>query len=98
MAPRNTNTATNADGTPKEKKARGPQRRVFHVFYRPVTIDGSPVPDNVKVDIVTIMSDARKVVDFMDSPAAAGLKRYKHEIVSNAKGEAESEGAAKDGE
>lgn len=87
---RNTNTTEGAT----EKKARAPQKRVFHVFYRATTTDGSPVPDNVKVEINTIMSDARKVVEFMDSPEAEGLKRYKHEIVSNNKGETVSEGAA----
>lgn len=85
----NTNTT---EGT--EKKSRAPQKRVFHIFYKAETTDGSPVPDNVKVTIATIMSDARKVVEFMDSPAAEGLKRYKHEIVSNAKGETVAEGAA----
>lgn len=95
MAPRNTTATEGTEGTEKKAKAnRAPQKRVFHVFYKTSTTDGSPVPDNVKVEIVTMMTDARKVVEFMDSPDADGLKRYKHEIVSNPRGEIVSEGAA----
>lgn len=72
------------DGT--EKKAPRAVKRVSHVFYKATTNDGSPVPSNVTVEVVTILTDARKVVEFMDSDESAGLKRFKYETVSTPRG------------
>jgi hypothetical protein len=90
MAPRF--AAASASEGSTEKKARAPQKRVFHIFYKTNISDaGEPT-----IQIVKIMSDARKVVDFLDSDAfqGQGLKRYKHEVVSDAKGDTVSEGEA----
>lgn len=64
----------------KPKAKRGPQKRVLHIFYKTNTgADGQPM-----VEIVNVMSDARKVLEYVDSPEyqGQGIKRYKHEIVS----------------
>jgi hypothetical protein len=75
-------TEANADNDGTEKKAPRAIKRVSHVFYKASTNDGSPVPANVTVEVVTILTDARKVVEFMDSDESAGLKRFKYETIS----------------
>lgn len=83
MAPKTTSTDASAPAAPK--KPRAPQKRVLHIFYK-------SAPDangELAVQIVKVMSDARKVVDYLDSPEfqGQGIKRYKHEIVADAKGD-----------
>lgn len=93
MAPANKTAGTET----KAKKARGPQKRVMHIFYKATTNDGTPVPSNVVVEIANVMSDARKVLEFVDSEAyrAAGLQRFKYELVSTPRGDGEEDHAGK---
>jgi hypothetical protein len=80
-------------GEKKSAAPRGPQKRTFHLFYRAVDANGTPV-DGVNVEIVQVITDARKVIEFMDSPDSAGLKRKKYEIVSTPRGDGEDDEAA----
>lgn len=77
MAP--TNKTAGAAGSDKKTVKRGPQKRVFHIFYR-TGADGN-------LEIANVLTDARKVVDFIDTPeyASQGLKRFKYEVTSQTK-------------
>ncbi len=66
----------------KKKVQRQPQKRILHIFYK-ATTDASGQPS---LEIVNVFSDARKVVEFFDSPASEGTKRYKYEVVSEPRG------------
>jgi hypothetical protein len=72
----------------KAEKARAPQKRTFHFFVRVTDEAGNPIP-NARLQVDRIMSDARKVVEFLDTPeyATSGLTRVKHEVVANKRGE-----------
>ncbi len=67
---------------------RAAQKRTFHFFVRVTDEDGHPIP-GAKLQVDRIMSDARKVVEFLDTPeyAQSGLTRIKHEVVANKRGE-----------
>lgn len=65
----------------KSKTPRGPITRIQHIFYRAVDTEGNSV-DGIKLDVVAVFTDARKVVDFMDSEQAAGLKRFVHKTTT----------------
>ena len=73
-------------------KPRAPQKRVLHIFYKAGTpgADGTPT-----LEIVNVLSDARKVVDFMDTDVytGGGVKRYKYEIISEPRDSGEAEAA-----
>jgi hypothetical protein len=86
-------TGAAASAGSKPKAPRGPIKRVFHIFYKATDENGNPA-SGVKISIDRVMSDARKVVDFMDSPEAEGLKRFKYEVISvqRADGTTEEEG------
>lgn len=63
-------------------KPRAPQKRVLHIFY-------APKADGNGIEIINVMSDARKVIEFMDSAEyldTPGIKRYKHEVISEPRG------------
>lgn len=77
----------------KKQKDRAPQKRTFHFFVRVTDEAGNVIP-NAKLQVDRIMSDARKVVEFLDTPeyATSGLTRIKHEVIANKRGE-ESDGA-----
>jgi len=77
----------------KAVAARQAQKRTFHFFVRVTDEQGNVIP-GAKLQVDRIMSDARKVVEFLDTPeyATSGLTRIKHEVVSNKRGE-ESDGA-----
>ena len=49
---------------------------------------GNVIP-GAKLQVDRIMSDARKVVEFLDTPeyAQSGLTRIKHEVIANKRGE-----------
>ena len=72
----------------KKQQARAPQRRTFHFFVRVTDENGNVIP-GAKLQVDRIMSDARKVVEFLDTPeyANSGLTRIKHEVVANKRGE-----------
>ena len=77
-------------GSDKKVVKRGPQKRVFHIFDR-AGADGN-------LEIVNVLTDARKVVDFIDTPeyAQQGLKRFKYEVTSQVRddGSEDHSGAA----
>lgn len=77
----------------KKQKDRAPQKRTFHFFVQVTDESGNTIP-GAKLKVDRIMSDARKVVEFLDTPeyATSGLTRIKHEVIANKRGE-ESDGA-----
>jgi hypothetical protein len=85
--------------TPLKKKQvnRAPQKRTFHFFLRVLDADGHPI-QGARLEVARIISDARKVIEFMDTPdyADLGLTRVKHEVISNRRGE-ERDGATQVG-
>lgn len=62
------------------KAPRGPQKRSLHIFYR---ADGQG-----GVEIVNVMTDARKVLEYVDSAdyKTSGLQRFKFDLVSEPRG------------
>jgi hypothetical protein len=87
-----------AGSTQKKKTAeRAPQKRTFHFFCRVTDEAGNVIP-GAKLQVERIMSDARKVVEFLDSPeyTNSGLTRVKHEVIANKRGE-ETDGATTTG-
>lgn len=78
----------------KKPVSRAAQKRTFHFFMRVTDEAGNTIP-GAKLKIERIISDARKVIEFMDTPdyADKGLTRIKHEIVSNKRGE-DTDGAS----
>jgi hypothetical protein len=72
---------------------RAAQKRTFHFFVRVTDEAGNVIP-GAKLQVDRIMSDARKVVEFLDTPeyANSGLTRIKHEVVANRRG-GEDDGA-----
>lgn len=81
-APRPVNTG------PKKQQNRAPQKRTFHFFLKVTDANGSDIPD-AKLKVERIITDARKVIEFMDTPdyADLGLTRVKHEVISTKRGE-----------
>ena len=79
-------------GTTKAKRPqqRAPQKRTFHFFVKVVDASGAPI-QGAKLQVERIISDARKVIEFMDTPEYPnlGLTRVKHEIISTKRGEAD---------
>jgi hypothetical protein len=77
----------------KAVQQRAAQKRTFHFFVRVTDEDGNTIP-NAKLKVERIMTDARKVVEFLDTPeyATSGLIRIKHEVVANPRG-GETDGA-----
>jgi len=77
----------------KAAATRAQQKRTFHFFVRVTDENGNLIP-GAKLQVDRIMSDARKVVEFLDTPeyATSGLTRIKHEVVANKRGE-ETDGA-----
>jgi len=77
----------------KKPVQRAPQKRTFHFFVRVTDEAGNVIP-GAKLQVDRIMSDARKVVEFLDTPeySTSGLTRIKHEVLANKRGE-ESDGA-----
>jgi hypothetical protein len=67
--------------------ARAAQKRTFHFFVRVTDEDGNTIP-NAKLKVERIMTDARKVVEFLDTPeyATSGLIRIKHEVIATPRG------------
>jgi len=87
-------TSSYGSSSAKAKAAnRAPQKRTFHFFVR-VTDEAGNVLPGAKLQVDRIMSDARKVVEFLDTPqyADSGLTRIKHEVIANKRGE-ETDGA-----
>jgi hypothetical protein len=78
----------------KKKNDRAPQKRTFHFFMRVVDEQGNVIP-GAKLQVERIISDARKVIEFMDTPdfANLGLTRVKHEVIANKRG-GEDDGAS----
>jgi hypothetical protein len=72
--------------TPMKKKLinRAPLKRTFHFFVHVTDEAGNPI-QGAKLKVDRIMSDARKVVEFLDSPEYlnSGLTRIKHEVVTD---------------
>jgi hypothetical protein len=77
----------------KKQQNRAPQKRTFHFFVRVTDANDNPI-QGAKLQVEKIMTDARKVVEFLDTPeyANSGLTRVKHEIIANTRGE-EKDGA-----
>lgn len=74
--------------TGKKPVNRAPQKRTFHFFIKAVDEAGNPI-SGVKLKVERIITDARKVIEFMDTPeyAELGLTRVKHEIISTKRGD-----------
>lgn len=74
--------------TGKKPVNRAPQKRTFHFFIKVVDENGTPI-SGAKLKVERIITDARKVIEFMDTPdyADLGLTRVKHEIISTKRGE-----------
>ena len=85
--------SASSSSTAKKQVNRAPQKRTFHFFVRVTDEAGNVIP-GAKLQVDRIMSDARKVVEFLDTPeyATSGLTRIKHEVIANKRGE-ESDGA-----
>jgi hypothetical protein len=86
-------STSSSSSTTKKPAQRAAQKRTFHFFVRVTDEAGNVIP-GAKLKVDRIMSDARKVVEFLDSPEYlnSGLTRVKHEVISNKRGE-ESDGA-----
>lgn len=78
----------------KKPVQRAQQKRTFHFFVR-VTDEGGNVIPNAKLQVDRVITDARKVIEFMDTSdyASKGLTRVKHEIIASKRGE-ETDGAS----
>jgi hypothetical protein len=90
--------ATSPTPMKKNKQVnRAPQKRTFHFFIRVVDEAGNVIP-GAKLKVERIITDARKVIEFMDTPnyAELGLTRVKHEIISTKRG-TEEDGATQVG-
>ena len=72
----------------KKPANRAPQKRTFHFFIKVVDEHGEPI-SGAKLKVERIITDARKVIEFMDTPdyADMGLTRVKHEVISTKRGE-----------
>jgi len=77
----------------KKQPNRAQQKRTFHFFIRVTDANGNTMP-GAQLHVERIISDARKVIEFMDTPdyADKGLTRIKHEVVANKRG-GEDDGA-----
>ena len=77
----------------KKQKARPQQKRTFHFFLKITDEAGNVIP-GAKLQVERIISDARKVIEFMDTPdySEKGLTRVKHEVIANKRG-GEDDGA-----
>jgi hypothetical protein len=71
---------------------RAAQKRTFHFFIRVTDEQGDTIP-GAKLTVERIMTDARKVVEFLDTPeyATSGLTRIKYEVVATARGNGEGD-------
>lgn len=74
----------------KKQQNRAPQKRTFHFFLKMTDAAGNPVQGG-KLKVERIITDARKVIEFMDTPEYAdmGLTRVKHEIIATKRGESD---------
>lgn len=81
----------------KKVQPRSQQKRTFHFFVRVTDEAGNTIP-GAKLQVDRIMSDARKVVEFLDTPeyAQSGLTRIKHEVIADKRG-GERDGATQVG-
>jgi hypothetical protein len=95
MANASTSAAPKIAGAVKKAatNVRAAQKRTFHFFIR-VTDEHDNVIPGAKLTVDRIMTDARKVVEFLDTLeyATSGLTRIKHEVVATARG-GEEDGA-----
>jgi hypothetical protein len=94
MASTSTTPAALPKAVKKAAVTRAAQKRTFHFFIRVTDEHGNIIP-GAKLEVERIMTDARKVVEFLDTPeyATSGLIRIKHEVVANARGSDETNGA-----
>jgi len=92
-SPMRSASSASSSSTKKTAANRAPQKRTFHFFVQVTDEAGNTIP-GAKLKVDRIMSDARKVVEFLDTPeyANSGLTRIKHEVIANKRGE-ESDGA-----
>lgn len=81
-------TRSTSAGAAKKPQQRGPQRKLFHFFVRIVDASGNPI-QGAQLQVERIISDARKVIEFMDEPGYAdkGLTRIKHEVIATTRGD-----------
>ena len=81
--------STSSFGAAAKKKvaARQAQKRTFHFFVKVLDASGNVIP-GATLHVDRIMSDARKVVEFLDTPdyANLGLTRIKYEMTSEPRG------------
>ena len=72
----------------KKPVQRAQQKRTFHFFVK-ITDDAGNVIPGAKLTVDRIITDARKVIEFMDTSdyANKGLTRVKHEIIASKRGE-----------
>jgi hypothetical protein len=89
--PHSNTTSRLGSAVKKAVANRAAQKRTFHFFLRVTDEQGNVIP-NAKLQVDRIMSDARKVIEFLDTPeyANSGLTRIKHEVISSKRGELES--------
>lgn len=85
-SPARSMSAASASG--KKPKPRAQQKRTFHFFVKVTDEAGNVIP-GAKLHVDRIISDARKVIEFMDTPdyTSLGLTRIKHEVVANKRGD-----------
>jgi hypothetical protein len=88
-----TSPARSITSAAKKQPNRAQQKRTFHFFVRVTDEAGNVIP-GAKLEVARIISDARKVIEFMDTPdySDKGLTRIKHEVVANKRG-GEDDGA-----
>ena len=72
----------------KKQQNRAPQKRTFHFFLKVTDANGADIP-GAKLKVERIITDARKVIEFMDTPnySELGLTRVKHEVISTRRGD-----------
>jgi len=88
MATSPSTSSTRATASGRKPVTRAAQKRTFHFFIKITDDAGNAIP-GAHLHVERIISDARKVIEFMDTPEYPnlGLVRVKHEVVSTRKGE-----------
>ena len=84
LKPATSSSSSTSTASKKKNAQRAPQKRTFHFFVKIVDASGNVIP-GAQLHVDRIMSDARKVVEFLDTPdyADLGLTRIKYEMTSN---------------
>ena len=81
LKPATSSSSTSTANAKKKNAPRQAQKRTFHFFVKVLDANGAVIP-GAQLHVEKIMSDARKVVEFLDTPdyANLGLTRIKYEM------------------